>query len=231
MAALNAIAREWADELREGIAWVIVWKTGRSWNAEAFWLNCDDDTFELGDLDRTREILEQDPNAVMVNGYYCGHFGEGMTVAELAAGIRWHYENGTNLLKDSDAFPPKPMERPEGYEHMHELMAAEQQKDERQEKWEENALEPGPGFWIWEAGPKVIPGTIYLLENPLDNKNGGDHMSKPYRVCPKCGAHLDHGEPCDCEDRAEREAAQDAADLASQPVFAGEREPVLMPGA
>ena len=24
MAALNAIAREWADELREGIAWVIV---------------------------------------------------------------------------------------------------------------------------------------------------------------------------------------------------------------
>ncbi len=56
-------------------------------------------------------------------------------------------------------------------------------------------------------------------------------MSKPYKVCPKCGAHLDHGEPCDCEDRAEREAAQDAADLASQPVFVGEREPVLMPGA
>lgn len=48
MAALNAIAREYADEIRDGIAWVIVWKTGRSWNAEAFWLNCDDDTFELG---------------------------------------------------------------------------------------------------------------------------------------------------------------------------------------
>lgn len=30
MAAINAIAREWADEIRDGIAWVIVWKIGRS---------------------------------------------------------------------------------------------------------------------------------------------------------------------------------------------------------
>ena len=44
---------------------------------------------------------------------------------------------------------------------------------------------------------------------------GGGHMSKPYRVCPKCGAHLDHGEPCDCEDRAEQEVAQGAADTAA----------------
>ena len=98
MAAINAIAREWADEIRDGIAWVIVWKTGRSWNAQAVWLNCDDDTFEPEDLELAREILEKDPKAVMVNGYYCGHFGEGMTVAELAAGIRWHYENGCNML-------------------------------------------------------------------------------------------------------------------------------------
>ena len=88
MAALNAIAREWADELRDGIAWVIVWKTARSWNAQAVWLNCDDDTFELEDLELARKVLEQDPNAVMLNGYYCGHFGEDMTVAELAAGRR-----------------------------------------------------------------------------------------------------------------------------------------------
>lgn len=169
MAALNAIAREYADEIRDGIAWVIVWKTGRSWNAEAFWLNCDDDTFELEDMDRAREILEQDPNAVMVNGYYCGHFGEGMTVAELAAGIRWHYENSHNTLKDSTAFPPEPMERPEGlpadvpwygkatsaepdpyvydgymspedYEHMHELMAT----DRQQEKESRAAPPPTP---------------------------------------------------------------------------------------
>ena len=159
MAALNAIAREWADELREGIAWVIVWKTGRSWNAQAVWLNCDDDTFEPEDLELARKVLEQDPNAVMLNGYYCGHFGEDMTAAELAAGIRWHYDNGYNQLDGSTAFPAEPEPRPEGvpadmpwygkpttegpdpyvydgymspedYEHMHELMAADRQHED-----------------------------------------------------------------------------------------------------
>lgn len=162
MAALNAIAREWADELREGIAWVIVWKTGRSWNAQAVWLNCDDDTFEPEDLELARKVLEQDPNAVMLNGYYCGHFGEDMTAAELAAGIRWHYDNGYNQLDGSTAFPAEPEPRPEGvpadmpwygkpttegpdpyvydgcmspedYEHMHELMAADRQHEDAQQ--------------------------------------------------------------------------------------------------
>lgn len=178
MAALNAIAREYADEIRDGIAWVIVWKTGRSWHAEAVWLNCDDDTFELEDLDMVREALDQDPNAVMVNGYYCGHFGEDMTVAELADGIRWHYENHCNLLKDSTAFRPEPMERPEwlsadipwygkatnaepdpyvydgymspeDYEHMHELMAA----DQRQEK-----------------ESRAAPGGLYIDGQPFDGE-------------------------------------------------------------
>lgn len=154
MAALNTIAKEWADEIRDGIAWVIIWKTGRSWNAEAVWLNPDDDTFELGDLDTARTALEQDPNAVMLNGYYCGHLGENMTLAEIEAGIRWHYNRHANLLKDSSAFPPEPLPRPadlpadipwygkasnaeldpyifdgymsvEDYDRMHELMAAE----------------------------------------------------------------------------------------------------------
>lgn len=89
MAALHEIARQYAEEIRDGIAWVIIWKTGRSWHAESVWLNQDSDTFELEDLSTATEILEQDPNAVMVNGYYCGHFGENMTIAELEAGILW----------------------------------------------------------------------------------------------------------------------------------------------
>lgn len=56
-------------------------------------------------------------------------------------------------------------------------------------------------------------------------------MSKPYRTCPKCGAHLDHGEPCNCEDRTENELAQSAADLAHKPATKDDRQPVLMPGA
>lgn len=112
MAALNKVAGYFADEIRDGIAWVIIWKTGRSWHGKAVWLNCDDDTFEREDMDDVRKILEADPNAVMLNGYYCGHFGEDMTAAEIAAGIRWNYESGHNLLSDSTAFPPEPMERP-----------------------------------------------------------------------------------------------------------------------
>lgn len=163
MAAINAIAKDWADELRDGIAWVIVWKTGRSWNAQAVWLNSDDDTFEPEDLELARKVLEQDPNAVMLNGYYCGHFGEDMTAAELAAGIRWHYDNGYNQLDGSTAFPAEPEPRPEGvpadmpwygkpttegpdpyvydgcmspenYEHMHELMAVDRQHEDAQQE-------------------------------------------------------------------------------------------------
>ncbi len=113
MSAINAIAKELADELRDGIAWVIIWKIGRSWNAQAVWLDSDTDTFEPDDLGLAREILEKDPKAVMLNGYYCGHFGEDMTVAELAAGIRWHYDNGYNQLDGSTAFPAEPEPRPE----------------------------------------------------------------------------------------------------------------------
>jgi len=112
MAALTTIAKEWENELRDGIAWVIVWKTGRSWNAQAVWLDAFYDTFELEDVWFARKVLELDSHAVILNGYYCGHFHETMTISELAAGIRWHYENGCNLLAESTAFPSEPIERP-----------------------------------------------------------------------------------------------------------------------
>ena len=33
MAALRDIARDFATEIRDGIGWTIVYRTGRSWNA------------------------------------------------------------------------------------------------------------------------------------------------------------------------------------------------------
>ena len=105
MAALNEVTKEFSDEIRDGIAWVIIWKIGRSWHGYAAWLDPDTETFEPDDLEKVREVLSTDPNAVMLNGYYCGHFGEDMNMLELAAGIRWHYENGYNLLSDSTAIP------------------------------------------------------------------------------------------------------------------------------
>lgn len=98
MAALKDIARDVADEIREGIAWVIVYRTGRSWNALPVWSDLEADEWETDDLNDALSILKVDPDAVILNGYYCGHFGEDMTISQLAAGIRWHYENGYNRL-------------------------------------------------------------------------------------------------------------------------------------
>lgn len=193
MAALNAIAREWADEIREGIAWVVIWRTGRSWNAEAVWLNPDDDTFEPDDLEMACTALEQDPNAVMLNGYYCGHFDEDMTAAELAAGIRWHYENGYNRLSDSAAFPPEPIERPadlpadmpwyemptseqpdpyiydghmsvKDFEHMHELIAADKTPEAGALYINGQPCSGRPGDLTL---PDILPGTESDLDPPL----------------------------------------------------------------
>jgi len=38
-------------------------------------------------------------------------------------------------------------------------------------------------------------------------------MSKPYSTCRHCGAHLDHGEHCECE--KEQESAAEETDEAT----------------
>lgn len=100
MAALRDIARDFAAEIRDGIGWTIVYRTGRSWNALTIWSDIWNGERETDDLNDAIGILKADPDAVIVNGYYCGHFGEDMTIDEIAAGIRWHYEGGRNRLAD-----------------------------------------------------------------------------------------------------------------------------------
>ena len=100
MAALRDIARDFAAEIRDGIGWTIVYRTGRSWNALTIWSDIWNGEWETDDLNDAIGILKTDPDAVVLNGYYCGHFGEGMTIDEIAAGIRWHYEGGHNRLAD-----------------------------------------------------------------------------------------------------------------------------------
>ena len=100
MAALRDIARDFATEIRDGIGWTIVYRTGRSWNALTIWSDIWNGEWETDDLNEAIGILKADPDAVIVNGYYCGHFGEDMTIDEIAAGIRWHYEGGRNRLAD-----------------------------------------------------------------------------------------------------------------------------------
>lgn len=101
MAALKEIAREYASEIRDGIGWVIVYRTGRLWHALTVWSDLGNNEWETDDINDALEALRLDPRAVALNGYYLGHFGD-MTIDDIATGIRWHYERGTNALTDDD---------------------------------------------------------------------------------------------------------------------------------
>ena len=102
MAALKEIAREYADEIRDGIGWLIVYRTGRSWHALTVWSDLSNNEWETDDINDALAALRLDPRAVALNGYYLGRFGD-MTIDDIAAGIRWHYERGTNALAADDA--------------------------------------------------------------------------------------------------------------------------------
>lgn len=97
MASLRDSVKDYQEELRDGIAWVAFWKEGRSWNAELFHLEVDG-TLEPFDRSRLEEIKAADPAAVILNGYYCGHLGEDMSLDELTAGVRYHYETAGMTL-------------------------------------------------------------------------------------------------------------------------------------
>lgn len=103
MASLRDIAREYKDEIMDGIAWVAIWKTGRSWNARAFRLNLDTEKIEDEEMEEVRAIVAADENAIFINEYYTAHMGEGK-LDEIVDGIRYMYEESYNLLKDSTAY-------------------------------------------------------------------------------------------------------------------------------
>ena len=57
MASLRDTVKEYQEELRDGIAWVAFWKTGRSWNAEDFHLKLGDYLYPE-DRSRMEEIKQ-----------------------------------------------------------------------------------------------------------------------------------------------------------------------------
>ena len=114
MASLRDVVSEYQDDLRNGIAWLAFWREGRSWQAEAFHLDLDD-TLYPEDRARLAEIQAADPRAIVVNGYYSGYLSEEMSVAELSAGVRHHYDNSLNNIAPfmeahSDELPPDVLE-------------------------------------------------------------------------------------------------------------------------
>ena len=121
MASLRYTVREYQDDLRSGIAWLAFWREGRSWHGEAFHLDMSDYLYPEDKM-RLAEIQAADPKAVVVNGYYSGYLGEEMSVDELAAGVRHHYENGLSNIAPfmeahDDVLPPEVLEKARAKAH------------------------------------------------------------------------------------------------------------------
>ena len=121
MASLRDTVKDYQEELRDGIAWVAFWKTGRSWNAEYFHLEMGDYLYPE-DRSRMEEIKQADPTAVVVNGYYSGYLGEDMSLDELTAGVRRHYKNGYSNIGEfievhDDRLPPELIEEARAAAH------------------------------------------------------------------------------------------------------------------
>ncbi len=121
MESLRDTVREYQDDLRSGIAWLAFWREGRSWHGEAFRLDMSDYLYPEDKM-RLAEIQATDPKAVVVNGYYSGYLGEKMSVDELAAGVRHHYENGLSNIAPfmeahDDVLPPEVLEEARAKAH------------------------------------------------------------------------------------------------------------------
>ena len=129
MASLRDTVKEYQEELRDGIAWVAFWKTGRSWNAEYFHLEMGDYLYPE-DRSRMEEIKQADPAAVVINGYYSGYLGEDRNLDELTAGVRRHYENGYSNIGEfieahDNRLPPELIEEARAAAHAAELPFSE----------------------------------------------------------------------------------------------------------
>ena len=170
MASLRDTVKDYQEELRDGIAWVAFWKTGRSWNAEYFHLEMGDYLYPE-DRSRMEEIKQADPAAVVVNGYYSGYLGEDMNIDELTAGVRRHYENGYSNIGEfieahDDRLPPELIEEARAAAHAAGL------------PFSEKAYRDGE-----EPDPYLFDGSMsmedYELMHRMIEKERSEHMEQP----------------------------------------------------
>ena len=186
MASLRNTVKDYQDELRDGIAWVAFWREGRSWNADYFYLE-PDDAIQALDRNRLEEIREADPAAVMLNSYYCGHLGEDMNLDELAAGVRWHYENGYNQLSDfleahDDRLPPEVIEEARAAAHAAGLTFSE--------KPYRDGEEPDP--YIFDGSMSIED--YGLMHRLIDEERSRQQMNEQFSILIDSRARFETGE-------------------------------------
>lgn len=150
---IKEVARDFKSEIMDGIAWVAIWKSGsqkKRWNAMAFWME-DGEKLNEEDTEILQDIVKADENAIFINEYYCAHMGDG-TLEDIIKGIRFHYDNGYNLLRENSDYltaigEPDELEDPEGEQEEEQKEAEEAEddttagKEETEKKTEEQKAE------------------------------------------------------------------------------------------
>ena len=153
MASLRTMAGRFRNELREGVAYVAFWKNARGWGAEAFWLDpgyFEDygDAIEDDDAREMRQIINTDPNAIIVNGFEsCPFVGE-----SAVEHIRWIYEDHRCQLVDfykeyckaKDEFETQPIITAKRKDAEPELEVKEQESSQLMEAKELEHLQETP---------------------------------------------------------------------------------------
>lgn len=91
MASLRNEVRRCAEELRDGIAEVVFYKEGRSWNSSVFYLDAKD-RIERDDLPELRRIVEIDPRALVVD-YYNSAIMEDDGIEWMVSRVRYLYDS------------------------------------------------------------------------------------------------------------------------------------------
>jgi len=76
MASLDYLVRQNKGAILDGIAHVVIWKNGRSWNMETFYEESgsydEGYVFMEEDVERLEEIAKEDHKAIVINGYHNG---------------------------------------------------------------------------------------------------------------------------------------------------------------
>ena len=105
MASLRDVCSMYKGDIEDGISWVAIWRTGRAWHGDVFYIEDggynDGFVFSAEDMERMQAILKEDHKAVMLNGYYtnCGTVeDETVPVARIVEGVEWNYYSRYNQL-------------------------------------------------------------------------------------------------------------------------------------
>ena len=92
----------------DGIGWIALWRTGKSWHSWVCWPDFDErggilSFHDNDEVDRLREIAQEDPSAILVNSWVhnlavTDYF---VSVARLAEALRWQYSEQFYLVADA----------------------------------------------------------------------------------------------------------------------------------